>query len=157
MKNFYDILRVSEDATQEQIKDAYIELISKYHPDVYSGDKDYAESYTAVLTEAYSVLKDPKRREEYDLTQNITKPRQSNSDDKNFSNKNYHSDYIYEYQNSHRGVNLDQERSRKYFKGAKRKSKNIFKRLFKSKLFYALLFFFGIEMIIIIFIYLQGQ
>ena len=114
-----------------------------------------SENFKSFLT--MMLQKDPKRREEYDLTQNITKPRQSNSDDKNFSNENYHSDYIYEYQNSHRGVNLDQERSRKYFKGAKRKSKNIFKRLFKSKLFYALLFFFGIEMIIIIFIYLQGQ
>ena len=32
-----------------------MELVSKYHPDVYKGDKIYAERYTAVINEAYSI------------------------------------------------------------------------------------------------------
>ena len=62
MKNFYEVLRVRTNASQEQIRKAFMELVSKYHPDVYKGDKIYAERYTAVINEAYSILKDPERR-----------------------------------------------------------------------------------------------
>ena len=42
MKNFYEVLRIKPNATQQQIKRAFIELVTKYHPDIYQGDKDYA-------------------------------------------------------------------------------------------------------------------
>ncbi len=67
MKNFYEVLQVRSNATQMQIKKAYISLITKYHPDIYKGDKEYAQRYTSLLTEAYSVLKDEHRRREYDV------------------------------------------------------------------------------------------
>ncbi len=71
MKNFYEVLRVKTNASSMQIKKAYIQLITKYHPDIYPGDKSYAERYTAVLTEAYFVLKDDERRKDYDLSHEI--------------------------------------------------------------------------------------
>ena len=71
MKNFYEVLRIKPNATQQQIKRAFIELVTKYHPDVYQGDKDYAARYTAVLTEAYAVLKDEEKRRIYDETHGI--------------------------------------------------------------------------------------
>lgn len=153
MKNYYDILRVRPNASQEQIKDAYIELISKYHPDIYSGDKKYAEDYTAMLTEAYSVLKDPVKRQDYDVSEGIVV---------NYTSTSYSNDNLKNYKNNnekfYRKSNLEQEESRKHFKSAKinKSRQNIFKRIFKSKLFYALLFVFGIEMLIIIFIYLRS-
>lgn len=152
MKTYYDILRVRPSASQNQIKDAYIELISKYHPDIYSGDKKYAEDYTAMLTEAYSVLKDPIKRQDYDISQGITsKFSYTTNNTNNTTNKT-------NYNNVYKGVNVEQEESRKHFKSAKinRSRQNIFKRIFKSKLFYALLFVFGIEMLIILFVYLRG-
>lgn len=71
MKNFYEVLRVKTNASSMQIKRAYIQLVTKYHPDIYPGDKKYAERYTAVLTEAYFVLKDEDRRKDYDFSHNI--------------------------------------------------------------------------------------
>lgn len=39
----YEKLGIKQNATQEEIKEAYKALIKKYHPDVYQGDKSYAE------------------------------------------------------------------------------------------------------------------
>ncbi|MDR0850542.1 MAG: DnaJ domain-containing protein [Christensenellaceae bacterium] len=77
MENFYKILGVQQDASTEQIKDAYVTLVTKYHPDIYNGDKAYAEKYTAVLGEAYNTLKDEKKRLEYDKWTLKTFPHQN--------------------------------------------------------------------------------
>ena len=152
MKNFYEVLRVRTNATQAQIKKAFLYLVSKYHPDVYTGDKVYAERYTALLTEAYSVLKDPERRLDYDMRHNInTRPsasqlrredkviKQSIREERRMSGKNY-----------------EQEMSMRYFKNSERKKparKGILRKILTSKLFYCLLFVVGIELMIILLIY----
>ena len=63
-KDFYEVLGVRRDASQEQIKKAYRKLARKYHPDV-SQDED-AEAKFKALGEAYAVLKDPDQRTQYD-------------------------------------------------------------------------------------------
>jgi len=63
MKDYYEILGVPENASEEEIKKAFRELAKKYHPDVPGGD---AEKFKEIL-EAYRVLSDPKLRKEYDL------------------------------------------------------------------------------------------
>jgi len=63
-KDYYDILGVGRDATDEDIKKAYRKLARKYHPDV-SKEKD-AEARFKDMAEAYATLKDPEKRAAYD-------------------------------------------------------------------------------------------
>lgn len=65
-KDFYKILGVAEDASKDQIKKVYRQLAKKYHPDRNKGDAS-AEAKFKEVQEAYSVLFDDKKREEYDM------------------------------------------------------------------------------------------
>ncbi|MFC0582992.1 DnaJ C-terminal domain-containing protein [Micrococcoides hystricis] len=64
-KDFYQVLGVSKDATDADIKKAYRKLARKYHPDTNAGDAA-AEKKFKDITEANSVLSDPEQRKEYD-------------------------------------------------------------------------------------------
>ena len=63
-KDYYGIMGVKRDATQDEIKRAYRKLARKYHPDV-SKEAD-AEARFKEVGEAYEVLKDPEKRAAYD-------------------------------------------------------------------------------------------
>lgn len=64
-KDFYDILGVSRNATADDIKRAYRALARRHHPDV-ADDKADAEHRFKEINEAYEVLSDPRKREQYD-------------------------------------------------------------------------------------------
>lgn len=64
-KDYYNILGVSRDASQDEIKKKYRKLAAKYHPDR-NPDDDTAEDKFKELGEAYEVLKDPEKRKLYD-------------------------------------------------------------------------------------------
>ena len=65
-KNYYDILGVNKNASDDEIKKAYRSLAFKYHPDRNSGDKA-AEEMFKQINAAYDVLGDESKRKNYDL------------------------------------------------------------------------------------------
>jgi molecular chaperone DnaJ len=64
-KDFYKILGVAENASDDDLKKAYRKLAKQYHPDANAGDKD-AENKFKEISEAYSVLSDKQKRIQYD-------------------------------------------------------------------------------------------
>jgi len=64
-KDYYQILGVDADQSQQQIKDAYRKMALTYHPDRNKGNPAVAETMKEI-NEAYAVLSDPKKRREYD-------------------------------------------------------------------------------------------
>lgn len=63
-QNYYDVLGVSKDATDAEIKSAFRKLAKKYHPDI--NKEPGAEQKFKEIGEAYSVLSDPDKRKQYD-------------------------------------------------------------------------------------------
>lgn len=64
-KDFYSVLGVSKTASKSDIKKAYRKLAQEYHPDKTEGNKGAEEKFKAI-SEAYSVLSDETKRQEYD-------------------------------------------------------------------------------------------
>lgn len=63
MKNYYDVLGLNKNASQDEIKKAYRDLCKKYHPDRTGGD----DTKIKEINEAYDTLGDEKKRKEYDM------------------------------------------------------------------------------------------
>ena len=64
-KNYYEVLGVAPNASDEEIKNAFRRLARKYHPDV-AKDKTGAENKFKEINEANEVLSDPEKRRKYD-------------------------------------------------------------------------------------------
>lgn len=64
-RDYYEILGVKKNATEEEIKKAYRKLAMKYHPDRNPGNKQAEERFKEI-NEAYAVLSDKNKRQQYD-------------------------------------------------------------------------------------------
>ncbi|GAB2271400.1 hypothetical protein Dimus_006239 [Dionaea muscipula] len=64
-KDYYRVLEVDYDATEEIIRSNYIRLALKWHPDKRQGQEDVTSKFQEI-NEAYQVLSDPAKRQEYD-------------------------------------------------------------------------------------------
>ncbi len=67
MKDYYQTLGISDSAGQEDIKRAFRKLAFKYHPDTNPGNEKQAEEKFKEINEAYGVLGDKARREQYNF------------------------------------------------------------------------------------------
>ena len=63
--DYYNILGVTKNASQEEIKKAYRKLARKYHPDLNPNDKEAKKKFQQI-NEANEVLSDPEKRKKYD-------------------------------------------------------------------------------------------
>ena len=66
MKDYYAILGVAKDATQDEIKSAYRKLAMKWHPDRNPDNLEEAKNKFAEINEAYETLGNPEKRQQYD-------------------------------------------------------------------------------------------
>ena len=64
-RDYYEILGISKDADEKEIKSAFRKLAKQYHPDLNPDDKD-AEAKFKEVNEAYEILSDPERKAKYD-------------------------------------------------------------------------------------------
>lgn len=64
-RDYYEVLGLDKNASEDEIKKAYRRLAIKYHPDKNPGDKEAEEKFKEAA-EAYDVLHDPQKRQQYD-------------------------------------------------------------------------------------------
>ena len=66
-RDYYEVLGITKDATEKDIKKAYRKLAFKWHPDKNPDNKKEAEEKFKEINEAYSVLSDPDKKRQYDM------------------------------------------------------------------------------------------
>jgi hypothetical protein len=71
-KDYYKIMEITPQATEEEIRQSFRRLARKYHPDV-SDEADATDRFKEIR-EAYEILKDPQKRESYDNSKVVIKP-----------------------------------------------------------------------------------
>ena len=64
-RDYYEVLGVSKNATDEELKKAFRSLAKQYHPDMHPGDKECEEKFKEA-SEAFEVLSDKEKRQKYD-------------------------------------------------------------------------------------------
>lgn len=121
--NYYEVLGVSETASDKEIKKSYKQLVKRFHPDVFDGDKKLAEKKIKELNEAYEVLSNSESRKEYDESlhnaeieniksdlQNYAQTSQSEYSPENVSRRYenlYRNNYYKKYTTNYYGVSRD--------------------------------------------------
>ena len=64
-RDYYEVLGIEKTASEDEIKKAYRKIAIKYHPDRNPGNKEAEEKFKEAA-EAYDVLHDPQKRQQYD-------------------------------------------------------------------------------------------
>ena len=112
MKNYYEILEVDKNASEEVIEKAYKTLVKKYHPDLQPDDaKKSAEDKIKEINEAYEVLSDKAKKESYDRKLQMQRVKEehynTSSNSQNTSNNTY--------KNTNRTPNSNNKKNNYYY------------------------------------------
>ena len=91
MKNYYDMLGVAEDASNDQIKKAFKSIAKKEHPDRGGNEVKFKEA-----NEAYDTLKDTKKRHEYDTVRKYGQSMGGQGGNFHFTSDEFTGDNIFE-------------------------------------------------------------
>ena len=91
MKNYYDMLGVAENASNDQIKKAFKNIAKKEHPDRGGNEKRFKEA-----NEAYDTLKDTKKRHEYDTVRKYGQSMGGQGGNFHFTSEDFFGDNIFE-------------------------------------------------------------
>lgn len=78
--NYYEVLEISRYANQREIKSAFRRLARKYHPD---RNSTVSDDIMKNINIAFEILSDPGKRQQYDETLVVERPRQSDRSDQN--------------------------------------------------------------------------
>ena len=113
MSNYYEILRVSKNATADEIKKAYRTLAFKYHPDRNQGNAEAEEKFKQISA-AYDVLGDEAKRRQYDMGYSTDSYGAARS-----QSQQYQRQYQYTYSNP-----FGDENFWEWFNGAQFRSRN---------------------------------
>ena len=71
-KEYYQVLGLTRDADQKEIKQSFYKLSKLYHPDLNKDDESALKKFKQVA-EAYEILSNPEKRSEYDLKMGFSK------------------------------------------------------------------------------------
>lgn len=126
MKNYYEILQVSHNASKEVIEKAYKVLAKKYHPDLQTSytAKNYAEQKMREINEAYDVLSDDFLREQYDFEFRREKISNMNNNSSRV-NTNMSDSSSNEYNNSNQQQTNNAQQHTNYNNSEKKKKRRI--------------------------------
>ena len=126
MKNYYEILQVSHNASKEVIEKAYKVLAKKYHPDLQTSytAKNYAEQKMREINEAYDVLSDDFLREQYDFEFRREKISNMNNNSSRVNTNMSNSDSN-EYDNSNQQQTNNAQQNTNYNNSEKKKKRRI--------------------------------
>ncbi len=157
---YYQILGVKKSASQAEIKDAYKKLMKKYHPDIYKGDKEFAEQKAKEINLAYDVLSDPSSRIAYDEEINpepkyqYTPPKYNSAED--YYQKSSYTNYYNNYKNTYRNTSNTSNNVYNGFSEAHNNfSNSIIKNLSKMKTIQKIILFLLVLLIYVVFILLS--
>jgi curved DNA-binding protein len=98
VRNYYEILGVSREASNEEIKKTFRRLARLYHPDVNPGDKAAEEKFKDI-NEAYDILSDESKRADFDALllgkgkRKISRPKEQTNRNGTSSSNNYRQDF----------------------------------------------------------------
>ncbi len=92
--NYYEILEIQPNASDEVIKMAYKALVKQYHPDSYEGDITFAENKIKEINLAYDTLSDKNKRAVYDKNCDMNNNRIFTEQTKKYVRKNKFADFV---------------------------------------------------------------
>jgi len=95
MKNYYEVLEISENASQEVVERVYKLFAKKYHPDLNPDNPKEAEEKFKEITEAYEILSDESQRRSYDEKLNLEKKKAEAVNNQQNHSSAYSSSYNY--------------------------------------------------------------